>query len=108
MAWNTKHTDRRPGSLAAEMDATNAYRAVFTGHPTPQQQQLVLADIAAKCGWNQITMPSSKASSEAMWFREGARFAFGLVYAQLTLSPADMQDFDNAVRREAALANSST
>jgi hypothetical protein len=80
---------------------TDAYRQVFQGRPTTQQQQMVLADLMAKSGWNQV---SSGVSSEELWRREGMRSLFGVVFGYLSLAPDDLFDLENAARKEAALA----
>lgn len=104
MTWRTKHTNNAPNSMAAANEIALAYREVFRGKASEPQQQMVLADLAARCGWNQITVPSKRVSSDDLWFQEGMRAAFASIFAHLSLSPQDMMDFDNATRREAALS----
>ncbi len=86
-------------SVEANFQLGNAYRSVFRDGSAESQQ--VLADLAARCGWNQITDPRT-ASDKEIWFAEGKRAAFGELFAHLSLSPADIAAFDNAVRHEAA------
>jgi len=104
-AWfslRKKHTKTDAATeLKYALDLSAAYRSVFQGNPDRQQQQAVLADLAARCHWNQITVPTSKASSEELWFREGKRAAFSEIFSHLSLSPEDLQALENAARHEA-------
>lgn len=102
--WHSNSRKHSRKNLAAEMELTQAYRAVFKGHPDVLQQQAVLADLAAGCGWNKVTLPSV-ASDRELWFAEGMRAAFGLIFAHLSLSPEDVEALANAARREAALSS---
>lgn len=87
-------------SWSAKQRLTLAYRAVFQGSPSKEQQEIVLADLMAKSGWNQV---SSGVSSEELWRREGKRSLFGEVFSHLSLAPDDLFDLENAARKEAAL-----
>jgi len=77
-----------------------AYRAVFKGEATQNQREMVLADLAANCNWNQITPPET--GEQRIWFNEGKRAAFASIFAYLSLSPNDVAAFENAVRHDAA------
>lgn len=92
-AWN----------YSAQRELVLAYRAVFQGTPSKQQQEAVLSDLAARCHWNQVKVPDSSASDRELWFREGKRAAFAEVFSHLSLSPGDIEALDNAARHEAAL-----
>ena len=91
---------RNKQSNDAQHELAKAYRMVFFGNPDRAQQQVVLADLAAKCGWNQVSSP--RATSRTLWFMEGKRAAFGEIYSYLSLSPGDIEALENAVRHEAA------
>ncbi len=90
---------RRTHSAEAQLTLTRAYRSVFYGIPDRSQQQMVLADLQARCFWSQYTAPSG-ASSEELWYREGKRAAYGEIFAHLSLSPDDITALDNAARHE--------
>lgn len=87
-------------SWAAQHTLSEAYNAVFLGNPSTNQQQMVLADLMARSGWNQV---SSRVSSEELWRREGMRSLFGVIFGHLSLAPDDLFDLENAARKEAAL-----
>lgn len=87
-------------SMRAQLELGDAYRRVFLGNPSRADQETVLADLAAKCGWNQITAPG--VASEQLWFNEGKRAAFAEIFAHLSLSQEDVTAFESAVRHEVA------
>lgn len=97
-------SDRFPGrkrrSYEAALRLSQAYRAVFNGQPSREQQQIVLTDLHAQCGFTQVS-PSNVASGE-LRYREGMRAAYALIHAHLTLSPDDVAAIENAARRENA------
>lgn len=96
----------RTKSMSAQYELGEAYRRVFLSNPSRADQETVLADLAAKCGWNQIT-PASVASDE-LRFNEGKRAAFAGIFAHLSLSYEDVVALENAVRHEAAAAEQQT
>jgi hypothetical protein len=100
MNWHslTKAFGIRTRSSRAQFELGEAYRRVFNGNPSRADQQLVLADIAAKAGWNTITPPS--VASDELRFNEGKRAVFANIFAHISLAPADVQAFENAVRHE--------
>lgn len=102
--WHSNGKRHKRKNLAAALDLTEAYRSVFLRNPSQQQQQEVLADLAARCGWNQITLPRD-ASDRELWFAEGKRAAFAEIFAHLSLAPDDVDALANAVRTEVALSN---
>lgn len=93
-------------TLRAQYEIGEAYRRVFLGNPSRADQEAVLADLAAKCGWNQITAPG--VASEQLWFNEGKRAAFGELFAHLALSHDDVAAFEVAVRHEVAASQQQT
>lgn len=78
---------------------TNAYQAVFRGNPSHEQQQMVLADLAAQSGFYQIS--SDDVSSSRLRYREGRRAVFAIIFGHLSLSPDDIHALENAARHEA-------
>lgn len=94
---------RRARGAEAEYALALAYREVFSGKPSSDDQQIVLADLMAKSGFNAVT-PSS-ASNEELRMQEGKRELFANVFAYLNLSPEDMQALGNAARRELVMNN---
>ncbi len=97
----------RTKSMLAQYELGEAYRRVFKGNPSRADQETVLADLAAKMGWNQVTAPGV-ASNEQLWFNEGKRASFAFIFAQLSLSGDDVVALENAVRHEAAAAEQQT
>jgi hypothetical protein len=87
-------------TLGAQHTLSSAYNAVFLGNPSTDQQQIVLADLMSRSGWNQV---SSSVSSEELWRREGMRSLFGVIFGHISLAPDDLFDLENAARIEAAL-----
>lgn len=103
--WNTfvKKLGTRLKSLSGSYEITQAYRRVFLDNASREDQRMVLAHYAARCGWNCITPPS--VASEELRFNEGKRAAFAELFGHLALSYEDIADFENAVKREVAMAN---
>lgn len=99
--WHRLSRKHKRNSIEGQLVLGNAYRAVFYGNPDRQQQQMVLADLAARCGWGQTKLPQY-ASSRELWFSEGKRSAYGEIHAFLSLTHEDILALDNAVRHEAA------
>lgn len=88
-------------SYQAQMRLTEAYKRLFQGSPSREDQEIVLADLKAKTGFVQVTPPS--ASNEELRYNEGRRSAFGEIFSHLSLNPSDLEALENAARREAAL-----
>jgi hypothetical protein len=94
-----KYFGPRSKSLEAQLALTECYRRVFLGNPSRADQQVVLADLAAQTGWNQITPVS--VASDGLRFNEGKRAAFELIHRHLALSDQDVSALENAVKHEA-------
>lgn len=80
---------------------TSAYIQVFTGSPTPEDQNLVMVDLRKTSGFSQVC--PSDVSNRVLRHQEGMRALYGHIFAHLTLSAEDLIDLDNAARREVAL-----
>lgn len=96
----------RTKTMHAQFELGEAYRRVFLSNPSRADQETVLADLAARMGWNQVTAPG--VASEQLWFNEGKRAAFAGIFAHLSLSGDDVLALENAVRHEAAAAEQQT
>lgn len=94
---------RAARGLEAQVALTAAYRNVFQGSPTRQEQNIVLADLAAKSGFYGVS--SSSLSSDALRQREGMRELFSVINRHLTLTAADVHLLENAARIEMATDN---
>lgn len=81
---------------------TLAYRRVFAGNPSRDDQAVVLADLLKHSGHHRITLPSGDASS-ALWFNEGKRAMYSRISSFLTLSDDDVAALENAARYETVL-----
>lgn len=90
----------RSRGLEQQLAVTEAYRRVFLTNPSRADQQMVLAHLAARCGWNTITPPS--VASKELWFAEGKRAAFAEIFSHLALSDDDVTAMNNAVKQEVA------
>ena len=101
--WHRLTLRFRHNTHSANAQLAAAYRDVLTGRPTQQQQQIVLADLMARSGFNKVTPPS--ASDRDLWFAEGRRSLFGEIFSHLSLSDRDMDALNNAARIEAAHMN---
>lgn len=87
-------------SVGAELELTTAYREVFAGRPTQQHQQMVLADLMARSGYNMV-MPAT-VSDAHLRQNEGKRELFGHIYSHLALADSDVRALEVAARNEAA------
>lgn len=85
----------------AQIRLASAYRAVFTGSPGKEDQEIVLADLANACSWRKVCGPS--VTNEELRYVEGTRAAFSRVFAFLSLTPSDISALEEAARREAAM-----
>ena len=90
-------------SVEAQVRLTQAYRAVFTGHPLPEDQSIVLADLASHSGFSRVS--SSDVSSDALRHKEGMRELYSHIFRHITLSPADVLSLENAARYESVADN---
>lgn len=99
-----EHLSRRHSQKSAaekQLVLGRAYRAVFYGNADRPQQQMVLADLQARCGFTKITHPTF-ASNRDLWFAEGKRAAYAEIFSHLSLSSEDIEALDHASRVEAA------
>lgn len=101
MSWRTVSDEHSPHSYGGEEARLLAYQRVFNGSPSKDDQQIVLADLMARSGFNQITDPT--VSANEMFFREGKRAMFAEIFSPLTMGVKDLEDLSIASRREAAL-----
>jgi hypothetical protein len=93
----------RRKSYEAQKLLTDSYRAVFMGKGSSlEQRQIVLSDLQAQTNWNRVLDPRT-ATDREVWFQEGMRAAYGVIFAHLSLSDADVEALNNAARLEAAL-----
>jgi hypothetical protein len=98
--WERLTRKYTPNTLTASLVLSSAYRNLFlSGNSDNNQRQMVLSDIAANCNWNQITLPET--GEQRIWFNEGKRAAYALIFAHLSLSPEDILALENAARHEA-------
>jgi len=94
--------DRQSKPMEAELMIGAAYRNVFTGSPTSAEREAVLADLAAKSGFYQVTVPSQALTDRDLWHAEGKRTLFAEIFRHLSLAPEDVKALENAARRESA------
>lgn len=86
--------------MEKELRLAQAYRAVFCGSPTRDDQQIVLADMLANSGFCKVT--GFKETSRTIWYVEGMRAMYASVWRHLSLSDADIRELENAARVESA------
>lgn len=89
----------RSRTAEARLRLVHAYKEVFQGSPSREDQQLVLADIRSKAGFDCVS-PSDMTDSELRQ-QEGKRELYAItIHDKLTFSEADYQDLMNAARME--------
>lgn len=93
--WNKSRTAQ------AQLRLVSAYRAVFYGSPTKEDQELVLVDLAHKSGFYRVSPPSMSMSELRQI--EGMRALYAHIYSKLNLNEADVQALQNAAQREAVV-----
>lgn len=93
----------RARSTEAQLHLTQAYRRVFTGSPTKDDQDIVLTDLATKSGFYRVS--SSEMSNGALRQQEGMRELFSHISRHLSLAPEDITSLENAARLEAVADN---
>lgn len=100
-AWQslTSKFKGRARTKEAELRLVQAYIATFRGSPSRQDQEMVLADLANASSWRKVCPPS--VSSDELRYVEGARSLFSRIFAFLSLSEADVEALEMAVRQEA-------
>lgn len=85
-----------------------AYKAVFYGRPTPEDQELVLVDLAETSGFYKFLPPPHDGGF--MSYTEGKRALYGRIFGFLSLSDTEQQSLATAARatasERAALENS--
>lgn len=94
---------QKANGYEAQLRVTQAYRAVFTGSPSPEDQQIVLADLLHQSGFSRVTR--SDVSDTALRQREGMRELYSHIYRHINLSPADVLSLENAARLESVADN---
>lgn len=87
----------------AQLRCRSAYQAVFRGHPTKEDQEIVLADLASYSGF--FMYHPKEASDGDLRYGEGRRSVFGRVHGQLTMTVEQQQALQEAARAEAAANN---
>jgi hypothetical protein len=107
MAWfNSIAQMFKPGTrrgAAAELRLAQAYKAVFTGHPTRADQEIVLSDLASYTGF--FKFYPRDVPADVLRYSEGMRAAFGHIHGQLTLTAEQESGLQMAARREGAADN---
>lgn len=99
--WDRLTRKYTHGSLVAEVVLNEAYRAVFyRGGSSQAERQMVLSDLAARCGFYQVAHQSTPPNE--LMYREGRRAAFAEIFSRLSLSGEDMRALENASRYESA------
>lgn len=78
-----------------------AYRAVFTGSPSEEDQQLVLVDLQRASGFNQYL--GADVPDTVLRYQEGMRALYGRIFSYLNLAHEDVEALETAARKEAAL-----
>lgn len=106
MSWRSiwQYFPRMNQHLQREERLTQAYRAVFLGHPTKNDQELVLVNLAHATGFSMVSGPD--VSDAELRTNEGKRTVFALIKARINLTPQDVDAIENAARREAVMVSS--
>ncbi len=83
---------------AQKLDLANAYRDLFFGKPTSEQQEMVLVHLAEMSGFYSVQPPGLTADERA--YHEGARSVFGVIVANTSLTPDERHALEEATRHE--------
>lgn len=94
----TIYGKRKARGTEAQLRLTQAYRAVFRGSPSTDDQAIVLADLTSHSGFNRVS--SSFTSSDELRHREGMRDLYSHIFRHLSLAPEDVMSLENAARLE--------
>lgn len=97
--WARLTQKYRKDSNEGRVVLSRAYRAVFRGDPSKAQQDMVLSDLAASCGFYMISPEDTDPYVQK--YREGKRAAFAEIFSHLSLGPEEMTALENAARRDA-------
>ncbi len=83
----------------ARLRLVDAYRNVFQGSPSTEDQQMVLADLRSKSGFDLISPPEM--SDAELRHQEGKRSLYSAtIHDKLTFSDVDYQALVQAARME--------
>lgn len=93
--------DRR-ASVQKTKRLHDAYRRVFQGSPSEEDQEIVLADLAYYAGFSMVSIPDHTSDAQ-LRHNEGKRDLFARIRAHLNVSHEDELALENAARREAAV-----
>lgn len=106
MNWRSiwQHYPRAEQVYQREQRLTEAYRSVFTGHPSKNDQELVLTNLAYLTGFSMVSGP--EVSDAELRTNEGKRTVFALIRSRINLSAQDLDALELAARREAAMVQS--
>ncbi len=97
----TASSPYKPGlkrGFNATKDTVQAYRAVFGGHGSKEETELVLADLANFSGFYQVTTPAD--GPEAVRYSEGQRSVFARILRFMRMSSAELAALEAAARAE--------
>ena len=89
--------------VEAQHRRVTAYRNVFTGSPSPEDQSIVLADLASQSGFYRVS--SAELSADALRQQEGMRQLYSVIFGYLTLAQDDVIALENAARLESVADN---
>jgi hypothetical protein len=88
---------RRSGHAIAKL--SNAYEALFTGHGSKEDAEIVLADIANWTGFYRVNGPGLSAEDRA--FFDGQRAVYGRIFRFLRMTEDERRQLEEAARAEA-------
>lgn len=89
---------RKRGPSAAKR-LEEAYNAVFTGHGSKEDAEIVLSDLANFTGFYRVN--GIGVSGEDRAFADGMRLAYGRIFRFLNLTDAERRALEFAAREEA-------
>lgn len=99
----TMYGKNKARSVEAQLHLSQSYRRVFRGSPSPDDQAIVLADLASKSGFYRVS--SSYVSNDALRHQEGMRDLYSHIFRHLSLAPEDIASLENAARLESVADN---
>ena len=97
--WTSAHPDgTNRKEYEAEYKLTGAYRRVFMGSPSKQDQEMVLADMLAFSGFSRAS--DENVTNNLLLMREGRRQLYARLFSFLNMGTEAIQALELAARME--------
>ena len=94
-SWKSGHSlSQGPAPMAVELALTGAFRRVFHGSPSREDQEVVLAELLSFSGFTRVSSDDTPAST--LMYREGRRQLYSRIFGFLALSSTDIRALEIA------------